>query len=385
MKIETVKGFSDFLGNDARKRLKIKQIIEETFLLYGYEPSETPIIEFEEFVKGKNSDDEAVRDVYRLEDRAKRKLALRYEFTFQLKRIAKGQKLPYKRFQIGYNFRDEPIKKGRLRQFVQCDCDIVGSNIKDEAEILLICSKILKKLGIKNTIYINNRKLINEILVSENIEEKNREQVIRELDKIEKLPKSEVAKNLKKLNAERILKKFDEGEKYFEKYKFYSEIKELKQLCEELGIKVKFKPTLARGLSYYNGTIFEVESNDIKVSICGGGSYLIDEIQSTGFSIGLEPVFLISNIESDKIDFGIISIQQDKKANDLAEKLRNNGKKTQVILDKTIKKALEYANTKEIQKIIIVGKDEIKSKLYTVKEMFSGKERKYSEEELMNL
>ena len=172
MKIKTVKGFNDFLGDDARKRLKIKQIIEETFLLYGYEPSETPIVEFEDFVKGKNQEDEAVRDVYKLEDRAKRKLALRYEFTFQLKRIAKGQKLPYKRFQIGYNFRDEPIKKGRLRQFIQCDCDIIGSNIKDEAELILICSKILKKLGIKNTIYINNRKLINEILVSENIEEK---------------------------------------------------------------------------------------------------------------------------------------------------------------------------------------------------------------------
>jgi histidyl-tRNA synthetase len=93
MKIETVKGFSDFLGNDARKRLKIKQIIEESFLLYGYEPSETPIIEFEEFVKGKNSDDEAVRDVYSLEDRAKENY-LRYEFHFSIKKSAKGTKTP---------------------------------------------------------------------------------------------------------------------------------------------------------------------------------------------------------------------------------------------------------------------------------------------------
>ena len=111
MKINTVKGFRDFIGDDARKRAYIKSIIEEQFLLYGYEPSETPVIENENFVIGDNFNDDAVRDIYRLEDRAKRKLALRYEFTFQLKRISKNQKLPFKRYQIGYNFRDEPIKR----------------------------------------------------------------------------------------------------------------------------------------------------------------------------------------------------------------------------------------------------------------------------------
>lgn len=385
MRTDTVKGFSDFLGQDARKRLKIKKIIEETFLLYGYEPSETPIIEFEEFVKGKNTKDDAVRDVYKLKDRANRKLALRYEFTFQLKRIARGQKLPYKRFQIGYNFRDEPIKKGRLRQFVQCDCDVVGSTIKDEFEIITICSEILRKLGIKNTIYVNNRKLINEVLVSEDIKEKNREQVIRELDKIEKIPKSEVAKNLKKLNAEKILKRFDEGESYFEKYKFYSEIKELKDLCSQNQVKVKFKPTLARGLSYYNGTIFEIESDDINVSICGGGSYLVNDVQSTGFALGLETLFLISNIKEDNVDYAVISLNQDKKVNEVAKKLREKGIKTQVILDKTIKKALEYVNTKNIPKIIVIGEEEIKNNNYTIKDMNTGKEKQISEKELMKL
>ncbi|MFH1521540.1 MAG: ATP phosphoribosyltransferase regulatory subunit, partial [archaeon] len=114
MKTQTVKGFQDATGEDALKRMKVKKIIQEQFELYGFEPAETPTIEFEEFVKGDNINDEAVRDVFKLEDRGKRKLALRFEFTFQLKRIAKNQKLPYKRFQIGTVFRDEPIRKGRI-------------------------------------------------------------------------------------------------------------------------------------------------------------------------------------------------------------------------------------------------------------------------------
>jgi len=165
MRIQTVKGFRDFVGDDALKRMKMKKIIQEQFELYGFEPVETPIIEFEEFVKGNNSNDEAVRDIFRLTDRGKRELALRYEFTFQMKRIAKNQKLPYKRFQIGKVFRDEPIRKGRLREFIQCDADIVGSSMKDEVECLKLGKNIFEKLGLPVKIYVNNRKLINEILV----------------------------------------------------------------------------------------------------------------------------------------------------------------------------------------------------------------------------
>ena len=184
--MNNIKGFKDFTGPEALKRIKIKKIIENSFKLYGFEPAETPIIEAEEFVKGNNADDEAVSSVFKLEDRGKRKLALRYEFTFQLKRIAKNQKLPYKRYQIGEVFRDEPVSKSRLRQFTQCDADIIGSNIKDEADILAVTSDILKKLGVKPIILVNNRKLLNEILESLGIKI-NKEQVLREIDKIGKL------------------------------------------------------------------------------------------------------------------------------------------------------------------------------------------------------
>ena len=375
MKTNTVKGFKDFLGNEARKRAKIKRIIEDKFNSFGFEPAETPIIELEEFVRGKNQNDEAVRDIYSLEDRAKRKLALRYEYTFQLQRISKEQKLPYKRYQIGPNFRDEPIKKGRLRQFIQCDADTIGSTIQDEAELLVLAKQIFDDLKIDITIYVNNRKLLNEILVTEGIKEKDQEQVIRELDKMDKLSKEEVAKNLKPLGAEKLLKLFKEGEKYFEKYKYYQEIKALKKACKDYEIEVKFNPTLARGLSYYNGTVFEFWSKDINVSLGGGGSYLVNQVQASGFALGLEPIFLISPIEEDKLNYAIISLNQDKKSIETANKLRKDGNSVQLITNKTINKALEYANSKEIEKVIVIGDKESKEGKYKVKDMKSGKEK----------
>ena len=146
MNTENVKGFNDFTGEKAQKRAKIKKMLVETFEKYGFEPAETPIIEYEEFVRGENEKDEAVSDIFRLEDKGKRKLALRYELTFQLKRLMQNKKLPYKRYQMGEVFRDEPTSSNRYRQISQCDIDVVGSTIKDEAEILCIAKKILDEL-----------------------------------------------------------------------------------------------------------------------------------------------------------------------------------------------------------------------------------------------
>jgi len=383
MKTNTVKGFQDFTGADALKREKIKKIIQGQFELYGFEPAETPTVEFEEFVKGDNANDEAVRDVFMLEDRGKRKLALRYEFTFQLKRLAKNQKLPYRRFQIGYVFRDEPIKKGRSRQFIQCDVDTIGSTVKDEAEILAVVDGIFKKLGITVKIYINNRKLINEILVSEEIEERNREQVIRELDKLDKLSEKEVADNLKKLGAEKVLKIFMGKEKDFEKYNFYKDVKELKKFCKNYGVKVEFRPFLARGLAYYNGSVFEVWSKDLNASLAGGGNYLVDKIQSTGIAFGFEPIFLLSNVEGDAVEVQIISIGEDEAAIRLASNLREKGNSVNLILDKSIGKAMEYANAKGIGKVVFVGADEVKKGKFKVKDMKSGDEKFLLEKEIL--
>jgi histidyl-tRNA synthetase len=312
-----------------------------------------------------------VRDVFKLQDRGKRNLALRYEFTFQLKRLAKNKKLPYKRYQISYNFRDEPIREGRTRQFIQCDADVVGSTLKDEAENFSILKEVLEKLGIEFTIYFNNRKLLDEILEKEGI--KNKVEVIREIDKLDKLSEKEVKQNLKKYGAEKVLSIFNNDENYFERYKSYSEIKELKKYCKFFNVNIKFRPFLARGFAYYNGTVFEVWSKKLNVSICGGGSYMINGIQSTGISFGLEPIMLLTDIKLNSEKYLVISLDEDKKAIELAQKLREKGKSVVMFYGKP-SKALDYANSYKINKVIFIGKDEVKSGKFKVKDMLTGKE-----------
>ncbi len=377
--MKIVKGFRDYSGEEALKRARIRQIIEETFKLYGFEPAETPIIEYEEFVRGDNPNDEAVSDTFKLEDRGKRKLALRYEFTFQLKRLMKNKKLPYKRYQIGPVFRDEPVSATRFRQIIQCDPDIIGSTIKDEAEILKIASEILNKLNIKFTININNRKLLDEILNEQKIKEKKA--VIKEIDKLDKLSESEVRKNLKKYNAEKILSIFKKPEKYFEKYKSYSEIQELKKYCKNCKVDVKFQSSLARGLSYYNGTVFEIKTKEIKETILGGGSYMFNGVQCTGYAIGLERLSLLAKIEPEKKQILIISLNQDKKANKLADRIRKLGVACSVMFGKP-GKALEYANSYNISSVIFIGKEEVKKKKIKIRNMRTGKEKLVSEKQL---
>jgi len=272
-----------------------------------------------------------------------------------------------------------------MREFIQCDADTVGSTIKDEAEILSLTEKVFKKLGIPIRIYVNNRRLINEILVSENIEERYREQVIRELDKLDKSTAKEIADKLKPFGAEKLLKIFNQKEKFFEKYSFYREIKELKKYCKNYGVSVDFKPFLARGLSYYNGSIFEVWSKDLGVSIAGGGSYLVEEVQATGIAFGFEPIFLIANVKGDAKKIQIISIGQDEAAISLATKLREKGISTILLLDKSIGKAMDYANSKGVEKVIFVGKEEVVKGKFKVKDMKSGKEEFLSESNVLKV
>jgi len=207
MKIEitNVKGFSDYLPPKSQIRDKIRKIAEKYFKLYGFVPVETPIIEFDELMRSNSlaneEEDEAISDRFKLKDRAGRKLGLRYEFTFQLAKIFKQNpniKLPFRRYQIGEVFRDEPIRTGRTRQFTQCDADIIGDNsINADAELLALISDILKELKINDyEIEINNRKLLNSII--ESVQISNPKAVMRELDKINKIGEDAVKTNLRK-------------------------------------------------------------------------------------------------------------------------------------------------------------------------------------------
>ncbi|MFA5953261.1 MAG: ATP phosphoribosyltransferase regulatory subunit [Candidatus Pacearchaeota archaeon] len=369
--METVKGFKDKLGQEAEKAALIREVARQTFEKYNFQEIETPLIEYEEFVKGENSNDEAVSDIFKLKDKGNRNLALRYEFTFQLKRTSQNQKLPFKRFQIGPVFRDEPVSGNRLRQFTQCDIDTVGATIKDEAEILSAVSEIFNALKIKFKIYINNRKLLNEILEEQKI--KLKEQAIREIDKLDKLPEKEVRENLKLINAESLLEIVKNKPEFFKKYSSYKEIQELKEYCKYYGIEIIFQPTLARGLSYYTGNVFEIKS-DIKETISAGGTYNVNGIQSTGISFSIERLMVVTNILINLERILIVSLDQDKKAIELANKLRKSGKNASVYFGNP-SKALQYANSYGIKKVIFVGTKEVQQKKFLIKDMKTGKQK----------
>ncbi|MCK5613751.1 histidine--tRNA ligase [Candidatus Pacearchaeota archaeon] len=374
MNTDLVKGFKDFIGEEAEKRAYIRKVIAEIFSSYGFEPAETPIVERVEFVEGDDPNDEAVSEIYRLEDRGKRKLALRYESTFQLKRIMKGQKIPYKRYQIGEVFRDEPISENRFRQFTQCDLDVVGSKVIDEAEVFSVVKGVLDKLKIGFTINVNNRKLLNEILKKAGVNENDFADVIRIIDKLDKKSEKEVKEELKSFGAEKVISIFKKDEKDFVKYEAYSEIKELKKFCKMFNVKINFQPSLARGLSYYNGTVFEVKTKGMKETICGGGAYFFNNTQCFGFAFGLDRLAILMKQGDSKEKKLVLSIGEDKEAIRIVTKLREEGESVYLWTGK-IGKGMDYANSKGVSEVIFVGAEEVRKGKFKVRDMESGKEK----------
>ena len=396
---ENVKGFQDFLPPESLKREEIKKVIVKYFRLYGFLPVETATIEFEELMKPNNLDteDEAVSDRFRLKDRGSRNLSLRYEFTFQLARIFKQNqsiKLPFKRYQIGKVFRDEPTSSNRFREFTQCDADIIGDpSIKSDAECLALFNDILKALGIKAEIEINNRKLLNSIL--ESVQIQNKADVMKELDKINKVGEDVVKSNLRKYaNPNQIITLFKLLEKpieFFIKNLFdgAEEIRELQSLCKVYGFKTKFNPFLVRGLAYYTGNIFEIKTSNLKESIAAGGrydkivgQYLGKEVPAVGISFGLERLSNITNVKVEKTKVILISINEDKETINLAKKLRKENISCFTIFGK-ISNALDYANSQSIPYANFIGEEEMKAKKFKLRDMNTGEEKLLSEEQII--
>lgn len=290
--------------------------------------------------------------------------------------------MPYKRYQIGPVFRDEPVSSNRFRQFTQCDVDIIGSSIKEDAEILALASKVFNELGIKVEINVNNRKLLNELLEEKGVKEKNRESFIREVDKIDKLSPGEIKRNLEEAGAGGFYRVLKKPEKFFEKYKSYEEIKKLKKYCKFYGVKINFVPYLARGLSYYNGSVFEIKTAGVKETICAGGSYLVNGVQSTGISFGLERLLKLVKINLEQKSALIISIGKDSDSIKISEKLRKEKIKTSIWMKSGVTKALDYANSYKVPFVIFVGEQEVKDKKFKLKNMKTGKEELVSEKDL---
>ncbi|MBM3230592.1 histidine--tRNA ligase [Candidatus Pacearchaeota archaeon] len=405
--VDTVKGFQDYLPPISAKRAQIKRIVERVYRLYGFQPIETPVIEYDELMRpdalAGEQEDEAISDRFRLKDRAGRNLGLRYEFTFQLARILKLNptiKLPFKRYQIGEQFRDEPIRLGRTRQFTQCDIDIIGdSSVQADAECIAVVMQIFKELGIKATVTINNRKLIEGIV--ESCELLNKKQVFREIDKLDKIGEDLVKMNLKKYgDANQVVTLFKLMEKdisFFEKNKFEgaTEVKALMQATKMQGIEVVFRPSLMRGFSYYTGNVFEIVIEETKTALCGGGrydktvgKYLNREIPAVGISFSIEALMGLCEEQLTALAVPppalvqLISIQQEKATQTLAQKVRKEGIGVSILSDKP-GKCLEYASAYNIPYAIFIGEDELKKKKFKLRNLQTGNEQELTEKQLI--
>ncbi|MHA1727947.1 MAG: histidine--tRNA ligase [Promethearchaeota archaeon] len=422
VKLRNLKGTDDRKIEQCLILNEILAIITNYFEKYGFNPIETPTIEFNEILSSKYAGGtEILKEMYTLTDNGKRDLALRYDLTVPLCRYIgineRELKFPFKRYEIGKIFRDGPIKLGRLREFYQCDADVVGSDeLFYDAECLAIISSVLKQLGKDFFIELNNRKLLNGIIEDAGIKDKElASSIILSIDKAKKIgikgvEKELIEKGIKPSTFESILKniyksaEFEDNESLLNFYKNnisnklalegISELITILNYCDKMGIadKVVFRPELARGLEIYTGPIFEAffKTSRVKSSIAGGGRYdkIIGNflnkdraIPAVGFSFGLEPI--ISDILMDpqnypkikkrktSVEVMIIPIKIEIiEVLPIIRKLRESGIKCDIFTkNKSIRDALGIANFFEIPVTVMIGEKELTSGNITVKDM----------------
>ena len=397
MELMNARGTRDFLPEQKILRQKITDVLREVFELYGYAPLETPMIERFGVLASKYAGGaEILKETFKFRDQGKRELGLRYDLTVPFCRVIAMNprlKMPFKRYQIGRVFRDGPIKLGRTREFWQCDVDIVGTkSMLADAEMVAIACEAFKRLGIKVIVKINNRKVLDAVMKGAKV--KDVDSAILTLDKMEKIGEKGVLKEFKEkgIDGKKILKivkgKLDnEGVK---------ELKELEGYLKNFGVKdYKIDYTLARGLSYYTGTVFEVVCKEMDCSLAGGGRYdkMIGafigngEFPALGISFGLEPIFeLLNKKESKKTvtDVYVISIGQLKESLKVVSALRKGGIKCDIDFNsRSISKNLNYANKMNIPYVLIIGEDEVKAKKYSLKDMVKCKEEKLAISEIV--
>ncbi len=403
VEIQKARGMRDFLFEDKILREDIISTLKKIFKLYGYIEIETPIIErFETLASKYNVGTEILKEVFKLKDQGGRDLALRFDLTVPLARVISENpniKLPFKRFQIGEVFRDGPIKLGRYRSFIQCDVDIIGNkSVLADVEILKIALDSFKELKIDVEIKINNIKILDSIIEYCNIPIEKSQDVILSIDKVYKLGieyvKKELSeKGISKDSIDKLLKIISSkgnNQRLIKEIEKFSpdSLKEIKEVLSYLP-KLKFDISLARGLSYYTGNIFEVyaKKSNITSSLAGGGRYdklLYNltgrDLPSVGISFGLDVIVDLLKerkikLEKTETKIFIIPIKTIKQSLEIASQLREQGINTDIDLaDKGISKNLDYCNKLEIPYVIFVGEDELKKKKLKLRDMKTGKE-----------
>jgi len=324
-----LKGFRDFLPQAETVRRALTEKIEKTFRSFGYVPIDTPALEYADILLGKGGG-ETEKQIYRFKDNGDRDVALRFDLTVPFARFTalhRGElAFPFKRYHIGKVWRGENTQRGRYREFLQCDVDIIGNESPAaDFEILLLIRSVMRNLGIDVNIHVNHRGLFNRFLSHINIKEKSAD-VLRAVDKLAKVGADETLKSLTELaggeNAKKILEYIGAKGGFRETLDRITELaggpcEESERLSSvrqymldalgEDGEPFILDPSITRGLDYYTGIVFETFLNELPDigSVCSGGRYdnlcgLYSKdktaISGVGTSVGLDR--LIAALES---------------------------------------------------------------------------------------
>ncbi|MBE6543047.1 MAG: histidine--tRNA ligase [Ruminococcaceae bacterium] len=419
---KTLSGMMELLPKEQLKFEQIKSTLEEVYRLYGFLPLDTPVLEASSVLLAK-AGGETEKQIYRFA-KGDNDMTMRFDLTVPLaKYVAKNAgelSFPFRRYQIGKVYRGERAQKGRFREFYQADIDIIGDgklSVLNDAEIPSMIYDIFTRLGLDDfTIRINNRKILNGFYEILSLSDKSQD-IMRTVDKIEKIGKEKVIAELQLLEIEKEdcekitdfiastsnnSEAFDKLDMYLGKNEQYDlGVSELKTVIESIAMfgvpekNYRVDLSIARGLDYYTGTVYETTFNRHPEigSICSGGRY--DELASfytdrhlpgVGISIGLTRLFYILS-EMNYIDEAYVApcdvmilpmIEDTSYIIGLSAKLRRMGIKTQISTEGgKMKSRLNYANRLGIPFVIFVGEDEIASGNITLKNMESGAQAQF--------
>jgi histidyl-tRNA synthetase len=419
-----LKGFRDVLPSEALVQDDLLTVLKQVFRSFGYAPIETPHMEYTEVLIKETSGDIG-KQLFRFEDQGGRDVCLRFDLTVPLARFVVQHKnelgVPFKRYAVGSVFRGERPQFGRFREFLQCDFDFLGvQSISADAEIIQVIAASFKALGLDDvTIRINNRKIMNGLAIANGVEDLTPD-IIRIIDKLDKIGAEAVKAMLaEELNLKsKVISAFmdfislsREGspqEVLSKSRKFkslndmtesaFNELEDLNQVLSGLqGVSGKYRIdySIARGLGYYTGIVYETYLNSLPEvgSVCSGGRYdnlamnfSKKKLPGVGASVGLSRVMaamqkleLVKNV-STPAEVLVVQMSSDDTVHThgIAEKLRLGGLKIEVYPEPVkIKKQFQYADRKGHRFVAIMGPDEIKEGSLTIKDMKTGEQEKF--------